>query len=129
MQEFSVVWTIGVEALDTVDAAKRARALMLDPNNVATCFHVIQVVDMDSLADSELHDRGYECIDLETVDLPMSQGEIKANLQNLLCAKWSQPEQDDYVIPSFLLKRQPETFMEVVIVDPNGIAVVTHRKI
>lgn len=40
MKEYEVSWTIELTAEDVADAAKQAYKIMLDPESVATVFHV-----------------------------------------------------------------------------------------
>jgi hypothetical protein len=125
---FSVVWTMGIEAPSAEEAVLHAHALRHD---VATVYHVRKDVDNNTLVDDELTlDRGYTSIDVEEIT-PIAEfisQDVALNIQALLCASWSQPE-DDYIIPTFLLKHKPVTYATLVIVDPEGIAIVTQVEV
>lgn len=40
MAEYKVVWQIEIDAVTPEDAARQAQAIMLDPESLATVFHV-----------------------------------------------------------------------------------------
>lgn len=73
MPFYSVIWTIGIDAPNPELAAVNALDAQRDHNSIATVFHVRQDVDSRSLADSELQDRGYKSIDLETATVDWHQ--------------------------------------------------------
>lgn len=122
---FSVVWTLNVDAPNAEEAARHAQEIQRKPDSWATFFHVKEDLSFH-LTDTMLQERyGYECIDLDTVAANAPE-EVGARVQRLLCSPWSVEQPAEREIPAFLLKHQPETYMEIVIVDPQGVAVITH---
>jgi hypothetical protein len=128
MTEFSIVWTMGIEAPSAEEAVLHAHALRHD---VATLYHVRKDIDNNTLVDDELtFNRGYTSIDVEYIT-PVAEfisQNVARNIQALLCAPWTQPD-DDYVIPEFLLKHKPVAYMTVIIVDVEGTAIVTQVEV
>ena len=54
MPEYTVAWTIQLDADSPRDAARQAREIQLDPNSIATFFRVTEVVDlMDGTEDED----------------------------------------------------------------------------
>jgi len=54
MKHFKIIWTLDLNGDDPVDAAKRARAMQLDPNTPHTCFRVqdmetgqVEIIDLE----------------------------------------------------------------------------------
>jgi len=135
IKSFHVVWTLDIDAANALDAARHAREIQSKPDSWATFFQVKPSIGSGKVvSDAMLQDKyGYESIDLEEqAQREALAGEqnqdMSARLQQLLCASWVRPE-DDYVIPAFLLRHAPKTYTVVILVDPKGIAVITHREI
>ena len=142
LKSFHVVWTFDIDAANALDAARHAREIQLKPDSWATFFQVKPSIGSGKVvSDATLQDKyGYESIDLEEqaqrealaraeIEAAIEQNQdISERLQQLLCASWAHPE-DDYVIPAFLLRHAPKTYALVIIVDQEGVAVITHREI
>lgn len=83
MPQYSVIWTIDLDAETELDAAELAFAIQRNPESTATFFNVIESNHARHISDGALREQGYLSVDLNEYNNPA------ANVQAILCSKWN----------------------------------------